>query len=92
MTAIPIQLIGPLGEPMGTLRIGADTLIAKAEETARSRNLTKRTALPLVLREYLAGAGYAVGERELSAAVEALEKIRRGEILPCGSDSNPPPG
>jgi len=82
MSAIPIQLTGPLGEPVGTLRIGADILIAEAEETARSRSLTKRTTLPLVLREHLMAAGYSVGERELSAAVEALEKIRRGEGLP----------
>ncbi len=82
MSNIPIQLTGPFGEPVGTLRIGADALIAEAEETARSRNLTKRTALPLVLREYLTGAGYTIGERELSAAVEALEKVRRGERLP----------
>jgi len=82
MSNIPIQLTGPFGEPVGMLRIGADALIAEAEETARSRNLTKRTALPLVLREYLAGAGYIVGERELSAAVNALEKVRLGERLP----------
>lgn len=83
MTTIPIQLTGPLGEPVGMLQIGADTLIAEAEEAARNRNLTKRTALPLVLREHLRGAGCSVGERELSAAVEALEKVRHGERLPA---------
>jgi len=82
VTNTPIQLIGPLGEPMGTLRIEASALIAAAEETARTRDLTKRTALSITLHENLKGIGYRVEERELSAAVEALDKIRRGERLP----------
>lgn len=81
MTDTSIQLIGPLGEPIGTLRVGASALITAAEEIARTRNLTKRTALSTVLREYLKEAGYSVEERELPATVEALDKIRRGERL-----------
>lgn len=82
MTDTSIQLIGPLGEPIGTLRVGASALITAAEEIARTRNLTKRTALSTVLREYLKEAGYSGEERELPATVEAFDKIRRGERLP----------
>jgi len=81
VTDTPIQLIGLQGEPIGTLRVGAFALIATAEETARIRNLTKRTALSIVLRENLKGIGFRVEERELSAAVESLDKVRRGERL-----------
>jgi len=81
MTDTPLQLVSLLGQPLGTLRIGALALAARAEEVARSRRLAKRTALPLVLREYLEGAGYEIGEAELAAAVNALERMRRGEAL-----------
>src|SRR5437867_3599645 len=83
MTDTSLQLVSSLGLPIGTLRIGALTLAAKAEEVARNRHLAKRTALPLVLREYLESAGYEVGEAELAVAVDALEKVRRGEALPA---------
>src|SRR6266852_2692091 len=83
MTDTPLQLVSLLGQPIGTLRIGALALAARAEEVARSRRLAKRTALPLVLREYLEEAGYEIGEAELNAAVGVLEKVRRGEVLPA---------
>ena len=57
MTDTPLQLVSPFGQPIGTLRIGALALVAKAEEIARSRRLAKRTTLPLVLREYLESSG-----------------------------------
>ncbi len=82
MTDTTLQLASRLGQPIGTLRIGALALTARAEEVARSRRLAKRTALPLVLREYLASAGYEIGEEELDAAVSALERVRRGETMP----------
>src|SRR5712692_9078520 len=83
MTDTSLQLMSSLGQPIGTLRIGALALAAKAEEVAHSRRLAKRTALPLVLREYLESAGYQVGEAELTGAVDALERVRRGEALPA---------
>src|SRR5437667_12878186 len=83
MTDTPLQLVSLLGQPIGTLRIGALALAARAEEVARSRRLAKRTALPLVLREYLESVGYEIGEAELDAAVGALERVRRGEALPA---------
>ena len=83
MTDTPLQLVGPPGQPMGTLRIGALALAARAEEVARSRRLAKRTALPVVLREYLESAGYEVGEADLAAAADAIERVRRGEALPA---------
>ncbi len=81
MTDTSLQLVSHLGQPIGTLRIGALALAARAEEVARNRRLAKRTALPLVLREYLESAGYELDETELAAAVEALERVRRGEAL-----------
>src|SRR6266700_3492505 len=78
-----LQLVSLLGQPLGTLRIGALALAARAEEVARSRRLAKSTALPLVLREYLESAGYEIGEVELDAALGALERVRRGEALPA---------
>lgn len=83
MTDTPLQLIRSPGQPIGTLRIGALALAARAEEVARRRRLAKRTALPLVLREYLESVGYEIGEAELDAAVGALERVRRGEALPA---------
>ncbi len=83
MTDTPLQLVSSSGQPMGTLRIGALALATEAEEVARNRRLAKRTALPLVLREYLESAGYQVGEAELTGAVDALERVRRGEALPA---------
>src|SRR5437870_2269232 len=83
MTDTSLQLVSLLGQPLGTLRIGALALAARAEEVARSRRLAKRTALPLVLREYLESAGYEIGKLELDAVVGALERVRRGEALPA---------
>jgi AAA+ superfamily predicted ATPase len=82
MTDTPLQLVSHLGQPIGTLRIGALALAARAEEVARSRRLAKRTALPLVLHEYLERVGYEIDEAELDAAVGALERVRRGETMP----------
>src|SRR5437868_11052353 len=81
MTDTSLQLVSLLGQPLGTLRIGALAIAARAEEVARSRRLAKRTALPLVLREYLESAGYVIGEAELDAAASALERVRQGEAL-----------
>src|SRR5260370_6887071 len=83
MTDTPLQLVSSSGQPMGTLRIGALASATEAEEVARNRRLAKRTALPLVLREYLESAGNQVGEAELTGAVDALERVRRGEALPA---------
>jgi len=82
MRDTPLQIVSHLGQPIGTLRIGALALAARAEEVARSRRLAKRTTLPLVLHEYLKSVGYEIGEAELDAAVGALEKVRRGETMP----------
>src|SRR5260370_33405160 len=83
MIDTPLKLVSLLGQPIGTLRIGALALAARTEEVARNRHLAKRTALPLVLCEYLESAGYEVGEAELAVAVDALERVRRGEALPA---------
>lgn len=83
MTDTPIQLFGSSGEPLGRLRLGALALAAEAEDLARSQGLSKRTALPLVLREHLVSAGYELDEISLRAAVAELERVRRGETLPA---------
>lgn len=79
MADVPVLLVGPTGEPLGRLRGGALSLIARAEETAREQNLSKRTALPAVLQETLENAGYSVGEEALAAALQTLDALRRGQ-------------
>ncbi|MFQ5873791.1 MAG: AAA family ATPase [Dehalococcoidia bacterium] len=83
MADTPIQLVGPEGEPLGKLRLGALALIAEAEGRARAQGLAKSTALPAMLRVQLEGAGYQIEDAELSKAVRALNELRRGSRLPC---------
>lgn len=81
MAEVFVQLTGPHGESLGRLRQSASALIAEAEQVARERKLTKRTALAAVLRGHLDDAGYPAGEPELSAAAADLDSVRRGERL-----------
>jgi AAA+ superfamily predicted ATPase len=81
MTETMLQIVSSSGQPIGTLRLGALALVNKAEEVARDRCLSKRTALPLMLREYLQSMGYEIGKVELDAAVDGLERVRRGEAV-----------
>ncbi|HEX6899070.1 MAG TPA: ATP-binding protein [Thermoanaerobaculia bacterium] len=46
---------------------------------ARDRNLPKRTALSVALRDYLEAAGFKISEHELSSATDQLDAVRRGE-------------
>lgn len=78
MADIPIWLVGPEGEPLGKLRIGALALIAEAEGMARNRSLAKSTALPVVLREQLEGVGYQIEYADLAEAMRAVDVVRRG--------------
>lgn len=97
---VPLLLMDPVGEPLGELRGGATTLVARAEEAARKRSLSKRTALPAVLRETLEYAGYVADKDELSTAVRALDAVRRGRatnpvevrvrrVTPAGANGSP---
>jgi hypothetical protein len=61
MTDTPIYLTGLSGEPLAMLRLGVLGIIAEAEVLARSRNLSKRSALPIFLKEYLENEGYKAG-------------------------------
>jgi AAA+ superfamily predicted ATPase len=81
MTDISIHLIGSAGEPLGMLRLGALSIISEAEALARSRNLSKRSALPIFLQEYLENEGYQIGSNELDRAIDGFSRIRRGEAL-----------
>ena len=103
MADVPLVLVDPAGEPLGELRGGATSLFARTEEAARKRNLSKRTALPTVLRETLEDAGYAVEEDELATAARALEPVRRGQATdrvevrvrrarPMGANGSPSEG
>lgn len=78
MADTPIHLIGPAGESLGRLRIGALGLVAEAEQLARDRIIAKRTALPIALRERVAEAGYEIVDVNLEAAVRALGLVRQG--------------
>ena len=66
MTDTSLQLVSLLGQPLGTLRIGALALAARAEEVARSRRLAKRTALEGL--QMMGGYGYAT-EYDMEAHV-----------------------
>jgi SpoVK/Ycf46/Vps4 family AAA+-type ATPase len=77
-TSIPIELVGPAGEPFGRLRSGAPEVIAEAENRARANNISKQTALSQVLREHLEGAGYRIEEPSFADALRLVEVIRKG--------------
>lgn len=81
MTNTQIQLVCSSGEPLGRLRLSAFDLIVEAEQVARTRNLLKRTAIPLALRERLEEAGYEIDEQALSRAAQSLDAVRRGEPM-----------
>lgn len=83
MAGIPIELVGPRGEPIGQLQADGLSVIAASEDVARARNLSKRTTLPLVLHEYLEAAGYEVDEDALAKAARALDALRRGQAVPA---------
>jgi len=82
MVDIPIMLVGPGGHVVGQLGLGARALADDAEQQARARNLSKRTALPLILREHVESAGYVVVEASLTAAASDIDSVRRGETRP----------
>jgi SpoVK/Ycf46/Vps4 family AAA+-type ATPase len=81
MTDTPVYLTGLTGESLGMLKFGALSLIAEAETLARSRNLSKRSALPIFLKEYLDKEGYQVESNELNRAIDEFNRLRRGEII-----------
>ena len=98
MADIPIQLSAQDGQYIGRMKLGVTALLADAEETARDRNLSKRTALSTVLQEHLLDAGFKIGDTELAAATAKLDLARRGEKLirleltVCRSLENGEPG
>jgi AAA+ superfamily predicted ATPase len=81
MTDTPIYLTGLAGEPLGVLRHGVLGIIAEAEAVARSKNLSKRSALPTFLKEHLESQGYQVMSNELDRAINEFNRIRQGENL-----------
>ena len=81
MSEIPVQLFGPNGELLGKMRQGAMAIIAEAEQAALARNLSKRTALSVTLRECLAQSGFAISDTELASVANTLDTARRGEKL-----------
>src|SRR5687767_507391 len=81
MADIPIQLSAPDGQYIGRMKLGVTALLADAEQTARDRNLSKRTALSTVLEEHLLDSGFKIGDTELTEATAKLDLARRGEKL-----------
>ena len=81
MADIPIQLSAYDGQYIGRMKEGATALISYAEQTARDRNLSKRNALSIVLRNHLSHAGFEIDETELAGAAESLDLARRGQKL-----------
>ena len=78
---IYMQLIGGFGEPLGSLEIGADEIIAEAERHARDNNMSKRRCFPLVLRRHVEAGGCEISESDLNDAVAKLDCVRSGERL-----------
>ncbi len=78
-SGMAIQLLGSRGELVGRLRLTEHDIISDAEQVARDRNLSKRTALSESLRDHLETAGFQIGEHELSLATNQLDAVRRGE-------------
>jgi SpoVK/Ycf46/Vps4 family AAA+-type ATPase len=81
VTNTPIHLTGLAGEPLGVLHLGALDIIAEAEAVARSRNLSKRTALPTFLKEHLESEGYEISVTELNRAINEFNRVRHGESI-----------
>ena len=79
MADISIQLSAAGGEYLGRLRHGALAIIAKAEQAAHDRHLSKRSALSVVLREHLEAAGFEFDDKQLAAAASKLDAARHGE-------------
>jgi AAA+ superfamily predicted ATPase len=79
MSDVPIQLSTARGEYMGRMRQGALAIISEAEQAAHDRHLSKRSALSVVLREYLEEAGFEIDDKELAVAAGKLDAARRGE-------------
>jgi SpoVK/Ycf46/Vps4 family AAA+-type ATPase len=79
MSDVPIQLSTADGEYLGRMRHGALAIIDEAEQAARDRHLSKRSALSVVLREYLEEAGFEIDDKELAVAAGKLDEARRGE-------------
>ena len=74
-----IHLVGETGEPLGRLESSADGVIAESEQHARDHGLTKRKALPKVLRMHIEAAGFSVSDGDLEEGTAGLEMIRRGK-------------
>lgn len=79
MSDIPVQLSAADGEYLGRMRQGALVIISDAEQAARDRNLSKRSALSVVLREHLEAAGFEIDDGQLADAARKLDAARRGE-------------
>jgi SpoVK/Ycf46/Vps4 family AAA+-type ATPase len=79
MSNISIDLVGQTGEPLGRLRQRVPELIQEAEKRAKDQILAKRSALSLVLKEYIEQANLTVDTNELALAVKKLDSVRRGE-------------
>jgi AAA+ superfamily predicted ATPase len=82
MKDISIQLIGANGNPIGKLRTSALNLISKAEQESINRNLSKNSALKIVLSEMLSETGFKISDKNLIEAVEVLNALRRGKSIP----------
>lgn len=72
-----MMLVGN-GESNEALRVGADEIIAEAEQYALAHTMSKRRCLPLILREHIEMAGFKISEAELTDAAGILEGVRSG--------------
>lgn len=76
---VAIQMTGSGGEPIYALGVGADEIIAEAEQHARDHNLLKKRCFPLILRQHVEATGCTISDAELAAGVQKLEAVRSGD-------------
>lgn len=76
---IQLQLVGPASDVIGTLEVGADEVIAQAEQHARDNNMSKGRCFPLILRQHVEAAGWTSSDSAIAEVVTQLDAVRRGE-------------
>ncbi len=77
-----INLVAEGGEVCARLRATSVEIVLEADELARSDNLTKRSALPRVVRKHVEASGFTIDDIGLEEACTLLDRVRRGERIP----------
>src|SRR6266851_3351200 len=76
-----INLVAEGGEVCARLRATSVEIVLEADELARTDNLTKRSALPRVVRRHVEASGFTIDDVGLEEACTLLDRVRRGERI-----------